>query len=154
MPEHVEEEVTTSAPSDPERYLDLIRRRHVPFLLALLFGWLMVFGGSWIIPPHYKSTTLILVQRPSMPKDYVTPNVSDNVQDRMASITQQILSRTRLLTIIGNLHLYQDEKTRLAPDSCCRDFKFSLINNSVRRRVTACAVCGSPAEKLTLNAVI
>ena len=156
MPEHVEEEVTTSAPSDPERYLDLIRRRHVPFLLALLFGWLMVFGGSWIIPPHYKSTTLILVQRPSMPKDYVTPNVSDNVQDRMASITQQILSRTRLLTIIGNLHLYQDEKARLAPDDQIarmrKDIDVELVRDT-SNQITAFRVSFSAGDPHTAQAV-
>ena len=32
-----------------------------------------------------------------MPKDYVTPNVNDDLQERMHSITQQILSRTRLV---------------------------------------------------------
>ena len=41
-----------------------------------------------------------------MPKDYVTPNVNDDLQERMQSITQQILSRTRLLHIIDQFNLY------------------------------------------------
>ena len=51
-----------------------------------------------------------------MPKDYVTPNVSDDLQQRLQSITQQILSRTRLLHIIDDLHLYADGSRRLTPD--------------------------------------
>src|SRR5271163_273504 len=51
-----------------------------------------------------------------MPKNYVEPNVSDDLQNRMQSITQQILSRTRLLLIIDKLHLYGDGHRQLTQD--------------------------------------
>ena len=41
-----------------------------------------------------------------MPKDYVVSNINDDLQDRVQNITQQILSRTRLLHIIDQLNLY------------------------------------------------
>jgi polysaccharide chain length determinant protein (PEP-CTERM system associated) len=50
-----------------------------------------------------------------MPQNYVVPNISDNLQDRLASITQQILSRTRLLLIVQKLHLYAGDR-HLATD--------------------------------------
>jgi len=59
---------------------------------------------------------LILVEQPTMPKDYVTPNVNDDLQDRLRSITQQILSRTRLLHIIDQLNLYAGSHGHLSPD--------------------------------------
>ena len=101
---------------DLQHYLDVARRRHLQFLIPLLLGWLVVWGASWIIPPSYRSGTLILVEQPTMPKDYVTPNVNDDLQDRLRSITQQILSRTRLLHIIDRLNLYADSHGRLTPD--------------------------------------
>jgi polysaccharide biosynthesis transport protein len=101
---------------DLQHYLDVARRRHLQFLIPLLLGWLVVWGASWIIPPSYRSGTLILVEQPTMPKDYVTPNVNDDLQDRLRSITQQILSRTRLLHIIDQLNLYADSHGRLTPD--------------------------------------
>jgi succinoglycan biosynthesis transport protein ExoP len=101
---------------DLQRYLDIARRRHVHFLIPVIFGWLIVWGASWILPARYKSGTLILVEQPTMPKDYVEPNVTDNLQDRLQSITQQILSRTRLLLIIDKLNLYADRRTPLTPD--------------------------------------
>ena len=39
------------------------------FLIPLFVGWLAVWGASWILPPRYKSSTLILVEQPTMPKD-------------------------------------------------------------------------------------
>jgi polysaccharide biosynthesis transport protein len=76
----------------------------------------VVWSASWVLPSRYKSGTLILVEQPSMPKDYVTPNITDDLQTRLASITQQILSRTRLLHIIQQLNLYADQRGHLNED--------------------------------------
>jgi polysaccharide biosynthesis transport protein len=100
----------------------MVRRRHMQFLIPLLAGWLLVWGASWVLPSRYRSGTLILVEQPTMPKDYVTPNVNDDLQDRLRSITQQILSRTALLHIIDQQHLYADERphhARRARSSAC-----------------------------------
>src|ERR1700678_2046765 len=114
MSEELEE--GPSQPLDISRYLDIIRRRHLIFLSLLLMGWALVWGSSWLLPAKYKSTTLILVEESAMAKNYVVPNISDDVQDRLQSITQQILSRTRLLLIIDKLHLYQNPRHALTPD--------------------------------------
>jgi len=101
---------------DIQHYLGIVRRRHLLFLIPLFAGWIIVWGVSWILPPRYQSTTLILVEQPSMPKDYVTPNINDNLQDRLQSITQQILSRTRLLHIIDQFKLYANSHAERSPD--------------------------------------
>jgi polysaccharide chain length determinant protein (PEP-CTERM system associated) len=101
---------------DLSHYLGIVRRRHMLFLMPLLLGWLAVWGASWFLPSRYRSSTLILVEQPTMPKDYVTPNVNDDLQDRLRSITQQILSRTRLLHIIDELNLYADPHGRVTAD--------------------------------------
>jgi len=91
---------------DFHRYLGIVRRRHIHFLIPLFIGWIVVWASSWVLPPRYQSGTLILVEQPTMPKDYVTPNINDDLQERLQSITQQILSRTRLLRIIDQFNLY------------------------------------------------
>lgn len=92
---------------DMHRYLDLVRRRHMHFLVPLGVAWLLVWLTGWVLPAFYTSTTTILVERPSVPKDFVASNVGEDLQSRLQSITQQILSRSRLLTIINRLHLYE-----------------------------------------------
>ena len=106
MPDELKDQ--ESQPLDLQRYLDVARRRYPFFLVALFAGWLLVWGASWTLPPKYKSSTLILVEQPTMPKDYVTPNVNEDLQGRLQNITQQILSRTRLLHIIDELNLYPE----------------------------------------------
>jgi polysaccharide chain length determinant protein (PEP-CTERM system associated) len=126
---------------DLQHYQDVTRRRHLQFLIPLLVGWLVVWGASWIIPPNYRSGTLILVEQPTMPKDYVTPNVSDDLQDRLQSITQQILSRTRLLQIIDQLHLYSGSHSQITPDDKVermrKDIEIELVRDTHNNQITA-----------------
>jgi len=114
--------VPATTPQQPQEalnlqhYWEIVRRRRLLLLIPLFVGWLAVWGASWILPPRYKSGTLILVEQPTMPKDYVVPNVSENLQERLQSITQQILSRSHLLHIADELNLYPSERPRLSPD--------------------------------------
>lgn len=114
MPDEYENEESQGL--DLDRYLDIARRRFMQFLLPLLAGFLLVWGASWVLKPRYKSTTVILVEQPSMPKNYVLPNVGEDLQDQLASISEQVMSRSRLLAIIDRYHLYPTTGKRLTPD--------------------------------------
>lgn len=122
---------------DVQYCLSLVRRRHFHFLIPLFLGWLAVWAVSWVLPPRYRSATLILVEQPTMPKDYVTPNVGDDFQQRLQSITQQILSRTRLLQIIQDQHLYGDARTHLTADEQVelmrKDIEIELVRDPQNR---------------------
>ena len=47
---------------DIPRYLGVVKRRHIQFLIPLFIGWTIVWAASWVLPPRYQSTTLILVE--------------------------------------------------------------------------------------------
>ncbi len=125
---------------DVQRYLGVVKRRHLHFLIPLLIGWAVVWAASWVMPPRYQSSTLILVEQPTMPKDYVTPNINDDLQQRMQSITQQILSRTNLLHIIDQFHLYSREHGEPTPDDKVagmrKDIDIELVRDA-RNQITA-----------------
>ena len=133
-------EPDTSEGLDLQRVLGVVRRRHLHFLIPLLFGWAAIWGASWIIPPRYRSTTLILVEQPTMPKDYVTPNVNDDLQERLQSITQQILSRTRLLHIIEQSKLFAGDHAEQSPEaeveSMRKNIQIDLVQDS-RNQISA-----------------
>ncbi len=139
MPEVIEEQ--KSGPFDIQYCLDVVRRRHIHFLIPLFLGWIMVWSASWLLPVSYKSGTLILVEQPTMPKDYVTPNVSDDLQARLQSITQQILSRTRLLLIIDRLNLYSGGREPMTPEEKVgrmrKDITIELVRDATGAQITA-----------------
>jgi polysaccharide biosynthesis transport protein len=125
---------------DIPHILGIVRRRHLQFMIPLFLGWIVVWISSWVLPPKYESTTLILVEQPSMPKDYVTPNINDDLQERMQSITQQILSRTRLLKIIDQFNLYARAHANPSPDDKVermrKDIDIELVRDA-RNQITA-----------------
>ena len=90
-----------------DEYWAMVVRRRWWILGPLFLGWLIVFASAWVIPPRYTSETVILVEPQKVPQQFVMSNVQVEMQERLQSITQQVLSRSRLLTIINNLHLYQ-----------------------------------------------
>ena len=95
---------------------EIVRRRRWQFLLPFFCGWVLVWGVSWLIPSTYRSGTLILVEQPSVPEKYVVSNIDSDIQQQLDSITQQILSRTRLLRIIESLGLYAKDRKHKNPD--------------------------------------
>ena len=139
MTEDLEEQ--NSEPLDLRRYLGVVRRRHMLFLIPLLVGWVAVWSASWVLPPRYKSSTLILVEQPTMPKNYIQSNVNDNLQDRLESIQQQILSRTRLLLIIDKLNLYVAAHEKRTPDAKVGlmrgDINIELVRDTRDDHITA-----------------
>src|SRR5438309_10646771 len=118
-------------PFDWRSHLAILRRRRWLILLPFFAGWLAVWMVSWWLPSVYRSGTLILVEQPSVPQQFVVPNVAGDLQARLQSITQQILSRTRLAHIIDTLNLYASDRQRSSPDVLVermrRDIEIELV---------------------------
>jgi polysaccharide chain length determinant protein (PEP-CTERM system associated) len=62
------------------------------------------------LPKKYTSQTLVLVAKPTVPTDYVKPVVTEDLNQRLASMKEQILSRTRLEPVIEKLDLYHADR--------------------------------------------
>jgi polysaccharide chain length determinant protein (PEP-CTERM system associated) len=134
-------EDTPPAKVDFKEYWALARRRCWYFIIPFFVGWAVVFVIAWLLPPVYRSGTLILVEQPSVPQQYVVPNISSSLQDRLNNMTQQILSRTRLLHIIDSLNLYARDRARTSPDAILermrKDIEIELVRATDPQVVTA-----------------
>ena len=86
----------------------LLRRKWwvvVPFVLSIMVAlFLMV-----VLPRAYKAETVILVQPQRVPEQLV---MSTAANARLSLISQQVMSRTRLESIIQDLNLYPDLRER------------------------------------------
>ena len=78
----------------------------LPFLIVAI-GTAVV---SAMLPNRYRSSTTILIVPQRVPKDIVTPTVTQKIEERLQMISQQILSRTRLERIIQEFNLYERER--------------------------------------------
>jgi len=91
-----------------EDYLRILRRRW-----PIIFSWTR-FATTHFLPKRYTSQTLVLVQQPTVPGDYVKPVVSEGTGERLATMQQEILSRTRLEPIVQQFGLYREDVGRVA----------------------------------------
>jgi polysaccharide chain length determinant protein (PEP-CTERM system associated) len=98
------------------KYLDIAQRRKywiiIPFLASILGG----LAYTLIAPKVFEAQTLILVQSQSVPQDFVRSIVTDAIEDRLRTITQQVTSRTNLETIIRDHRLSQEMGRSLTID--------------------------------------
>ena len=88
-------------------YFEIFLRRIwyiiIPFAIVVSAATIYSFTA----PQKYRATTLILVTPQKVPVDYVRPTVTSRIEDRLQSIGQEIMSRTRLEQIISEFKLYQ-----------------------------------------------
>ena len=90
----------------PADYLAMLRRHWVMIVICTLVGGPLAYGVSRVLPVKYKSQTLVLVEQQSVPTDYVKSIDTADISQRLSSMQQQILSRSRLEPIIREYGLY------------------------------------------------
>jgi len=96
----------------PEDILRAVLRRKwiiiLPFVLTALGATYYAFS----LPNRYRSETLILVVPQRIPETYVRSTVTSRIEDRLRSIREQVLSRSRLEPIIRDFALYVDMREK------------------------------------------
>jgi hypothetical protein len=96
----------------PEDVLRAVSRRKwiiiVPFILTALGAAYYAYS----LPNRYRSETLILVVPQRIPETYVRSTVTSRIEDRLRSIREQVLSRSRLEPIIRDFGLYLDMREK------------------------------------------
>jgi succinoglycan biosynthesis transport protein ExoP len=95
-----------SVPRGWEEYFAIVVRRRWWIVLPLFLIWLTVWGVSWLLPTTYQSDALISAEQEKVSDLYVMENVNVNLQNRLQSTTQQVLSRASLQAIIDRFKLY------------------------------------------------
>jgi polysaccharide chain length determinant protein (PEP-CTERM system associated) len=76
----------------------------------------MGLSASLLLPKKYTSQTMVLVEQPTIGAEYVKPVVTEDLNHRLASMQEQILSRTRLQPIIEKFGLYPRDRDRVHID--------------------------------------
>src|SRR3984885_5946279 len=101
------------------------------------FWWILpimivVCGGlgllaAMFLPKRYTSETLVLVDQPTVPTEFVRPVVTEDLNHRLSSMQEQILSRTRLQPIIEKFGLYPASRGRVHIDDLVERLRTAVI---------------------------
>jgi polysaccharide biosynthesis transport protein len=126
--------MTRKLPGSIPDYVKMLTRRK-KYLLWTVCGIVgVVVPVSMLIPKEYKSETLILVEPQKIPEAYVRATVTSDVTDRLQTIQEEIMSRTRLASIITDLNLYPKERAKKSMDELVeeirQDITVEVINDN------------------------
>ncbi len=110
-----------------EDYVEIIFRRKWFIVIPITVSIIGVILALFFVPRMYKSSTLILVEHQKVPESYVTPTVSIDITERLNTITQQVMSRTRLESIINEFGLYRKEKDTLTNEELVELMRGNIV---------------------------
>ena len=136
----------------PEEIFRILARRWwlipPPLVVGLAVG---VFMASRV-PLQYRSQTLIMVVPQRIPDTYVKSMVTTNVQDRLPSIREQILSRSRLERIINDFNLYPRQRAAGIMEDVVQDMRNDIdiaLEGHESFRVTYVSNDAKTAQRVT-----
>lgn len=89
-----------------EDYAAILKRRWWIVVIPALILPIFTYGISHLVQPRYLSQTLVLIEQQKVPDSYVKPVVTEDLNARLASMKEQILSRSRIQPIIERFNLY------------------------------------------------
>lgn len=120
----------------PEDYLAILWRRKWWAIIPLLLVAAGTVVYSQRLPNRYRSSALVLVVPPKVPANVVKPVANQPLQERLAAMQQQILSRTNLERIILELNLYPEERKTVLMDQVVEGMRrdVSVTPQRVSRR--------------------
>lgn len=104
------------------------------FLVLALVGLV----GAFSLPTTYRSTATLLVQAQDLPTSIVDSPANGAVEQRIARIREQVLSRGDLIQLIEQNDLYSDER---------RSKPLSKIIDRMRRSTTVSALAGDIGQQ-------
>jgi polysaccharide chain length determinant protein (PEP-CTERM system associated) len=117
---------------DVKHYVSVIRKRKLPIALTTIGGFFFAMAVARGLPNLYRAETVILVDAQQIPSNYVAPTVTTNVQDRLSTIQQQVMSPTRLEKMIVNLNLFPELRGKVSDEELIH-----RIQNSTRIEVNS-----------------
>ena len=119
-----------------EDYLAVLKRRWWIIAIPAIISPIIAIGITFFIPAEYLSQTLVLIDQQKVPDDIVKSVVSEDLDSRLASMREQILSRSSIQPIIEKYNLYANKHLSM-------DDRIELARNSIAIKPIRSEIAGS-----------
>jgi polysaccharide chain length determinant protein (PEP-CTERM system associated) len=111
----------------------MARRRWWIIAIPAILTPISAYVGSLWIPNTYTSKTSVLVEQQKVPDAFVKPVVEEQINQRLATMQEQILSRTRLQPIIERDGLYKKDVGKVPMEDLLARMRGSITVSPVRQ---------------------
>jgi polysaccharide chain length determinant protein (PEP-CTERM system associated) len=108
-------------------YVVILKRRWWMIAIPAIIFPIVGYAITFLVRPQYVSQTLVLVEQQKVPDSYVRPVITEDLSGRLATMREQILSRSRLQPIIDRFNL-------LANSNLSMDDRIDLTRKNIEIR--------------------
>lgn len=114
--------------------LEIVRRRRVLAVLPFLFVVTAALSMAVFLPSLWTARALVLVNRQAIPERYVAPTVQADIDARLLTLSQEILTPRRLTQIAQQHGLYRTARSAdEVVDHMRKDIRIELVDERDRR---------------------
>jgi polysaccharide chain length determinant protein (PEP-CTERM system associated) len=117
-------------------YLEILRKRWWIILIPAILGCSGVYLYSLSLANQYTSRTLVIVEQQKVPDSYVKSVDSGDIGERLGTMQEQILSRTRLQPIIEKFDLFKTQKGKVPMEDLVDGLRKSIIVMPIKSLVS------------------
>jgi len=144
----------------PDDVIAMLKRQAGYIILSFVVIAFVTALVAHFLPNKYRSEALILVVPQQVPESYVRSTVTTKIEDRLQSLKQQILSRTKLEQIIRDNNLYAKERADGIMEDVVEKMRKDIAIDVIRADAIKIAYTGSEprtvlrvTEKLASTAI-
>ena len=120
---------------DIGHYISILKSRKKYFVIPTLVVLVAAILVAWLLPSIYQSSSTILIEEQQIPQEFVKSTVTGFADQRIQSLTQQILSRVKLGEIIKQFNLYPEMREKFTQEEILEhmrdDIKLDTISAEV-----------------------
>lgn len=126
---------TYSEGTDLGYLIGVVRRRFWQMVLPAFGLFLVVAVVVMLLPAKYQSSATILIEGQEVPQELVASAVTGYVDERLQSITQVVLNRTNLLSIIDRVGLYARDRKNMTAEELVDMMRKSITMEPITAEV-------------------
>ncbi len=138
-----------------EDYTSILKKRWWIIAIPAIILPIVAYAASYMVDPQYLSQTLVLVEQQKVPDNYVKPVIAEDLTGRLASMREQILSRSRLEPIITRFNLFAGQKATMDDrlDAMRKAIDIKPIESAMARGVPGFFITFKASDARTAQAV-
>ena len=106
---------------------EIIKRRKKVFIISFLIIFMVGVIVAIVLTPTYTSTAMIRIEDQQIPENLVQSTITDYAAERIGKISQEILSRPKLLEIIDRFDIYPDKRGKESPSGLVKKMRDDIL---------------------------
>ena len=130
----------------PEEIVRIVWRGRWIVLACVVVCGLLASAVALYLPNQYRSETLVLVIPQRVPENYVQNTVTTRIEERVQSLREQLLSRSRLEPLIEEFNLYPEARKTEPMEDIIAQMRLNVTTRVVRGDAFTVSFVGDTPE--------